>query len=362
MNKSVRGAFTAGLMLFTQIAFSKQITLPIDLDYTLIKKELVNELYKGEGQTAEVWNDKNGCSYLRLTDLKVSGQQQQIKLQNHVQARIGATLGGKCLKLIDWQGILETLQQPTINKAKNELTLPITHVALSDLQGHQLNDEQIQALITQFVAPKLSGLKLNLSDSRADIEKTLHEYLPKENVAEVVSVLNTLKFAGVDAKEKSVAIVLAFNPPATKAGPKMPAAPLTEAEQKQWETKWQEWNAFLTKSIEQAVDDAKSPELKAALTQTLAEARGAFDKGLTTYDAKGADPVRVFFANTWERLSPQLKELSQQVPEVKALQYITFIAATDVMYELEKIGAPFGLDISSDGLRKLARIILAKQL
>jgi hypothetical protein len=38
---------------------------------------------------------------------------------------------------------------------------------------------------------------------------------------------------------------------------------------------------------------------------------------------------------------------------------MTFIAATDVLYELENIGAPFGLDISSDGLRKLARILIA---
>jgi hypothetical protein len=37
---------------------------------------------------------------------------------------------------------------------------------------------------------------------------------------------------------------------------------------------------------------------------------------------------------------------------------MTFIAATDVIYELENIGAPFGLDISSDGLRKLARILI----
>ena len=362
MNKSVIVVVTAGLMLFTQIAFSKQITLPIDLDYNLIKKELVNELYKGEGQTAEVWNEKNGCSYLRLSELKVSGQQQQIKLQNHVQARIGATLGGKCLKLIQWQGNLETLQKPTINKAKTELSLPVTQVTVSDLEGRQLNDEQIQALITKFVAPKLSGLKLDLNASRADIEKLVQDYLPKENVAEVTALLNSLKFTDVEAREKSVAISLAFNPPATKkTAVKKSAAPLTEAEQKKWESTWQAWDVFLTKSIEQAVDDAKTPELKAALLDTLAESRTAFEQGLTTYDEKGDDPVREFFANTWERLSPQLKELSQQVPEVKALQYITFIAATDVIYELEKIGAPFGLEISSDGLRNLARIIIAKQ-
>ena len=57
----------------------------------------------------------------------------------------------------------------------------------------------------------------------------------------------------------------------------------------------------------------------------------------------------------------QYLQLIHHEKMLKALQYVTFIAATDVMYELEKIGAPFGLEISSDGLRNLARIILAKK-
>ncbi|MCX7085513.1 MAG: hypothetical protein NTY69_08225 [Methylococcales bacterium] len=360
MNKRLSGILVATLCLVSQVGFAKQITLPIDLDYNFIKKEVVNELYKGEGHTAEVWNDKKGCSYLKLSDLQVSGQQQQIKLQNHVQARIGATLGGKCLKLIEWQGNLETLQQPTLNKEKTVLSLPVTQVAVSDLQGRQLNDPKIQDLITQFVAPKLSGLKLDLNASRADIEKTVQEYVPKEDVAEVLSLLNSLRITDVVAKEKSVGLKFAFNSPSSKARAKKSAAPLTEAEQKKWQVQWDEWNTFLTKSIEQAVDDAKSPELRDALTETLVEARVAFQTALTTNNLDD-DPVRVFFTDTWERLAPQLKELSHELPEVKALQYVTFIAATDVMYELEKIGAPFGLEISSEGLRNLARIIIAKQ-
>jgi len=54
-----------------------------------------------------------------------------------------------------------------------------------------------------------------------------------------------------------------------------------------------------------------------------------------------------------------LHTLAQKLPEAKSLQYLTFIAATDVMYQLDAIGAPFGLAISSDGLRNLVRILIA---
>ncbi|MGZ8931652.1 MAG: hypothetical protein ACXW0O_11740, partial [Methylosarcina sp.] len=42
-------------------------------------------------------------------------------------------------------------------------------------------------------------------------------------------------------------------------------------------------------------------------------------------------------------------------------RYMTFIAATDVIYELENLGRPFGLEISSEGLRRLGRMLIAGQ-
>ena len=75
----------------------------------------------------------------------------------------------------------------------------------------------------------------------------------------------------------------------------------------------------------------------------------------------GNDPVRVFFTDTWERLAPQLRTLAKQLPEIQGLRYMTFIAATDVIYQLESLGRPFGLEISSEGLRKLARILIKGQ-
>ena len=184
------------------------------------------------------------------------------------------------------------------------------------------------------------------------------EFLPKENVAEVKAMLNSLKFTSADADDNGVAIKLTFNTPA-KAAAKKPAAPLSAAEQKQWQADWQEWDKFFSKAIQQASNDSQSPELRDTLMEILLESRSAFQAGLKAHDANGDDPVRLFFIQTWERLAPQLKTLAKDLPEIQGLRYMTFIAATDVLYELENRGAPLGLDISSDGLRRLARILIA---
>jgi hypothetical protein len=358
MNKCSIATVFSLLMIFAKNGVADPFTLPIQLDYSLIKKALITQLYKGTGNTAELWNDKHGCSYLKLSDPQVSGQKGQIKLLNNLQARFGTGLGRQCVTLFEWGGILETLQQPTINSAQSVLSLPITKVTATDQEGRIVTNDKIQALIKRFAEPQLAAIKIDLNESRADIEKTVTEFLPKENAAEVKEMLNTLKFSSADANDNGVAIKLAFNAPA-KVAAKKSSAPLSEAEQKQWQANWQEWDKFLSKAIQQASEDTQSPELRDTLTEILLESRSAFQAGLKEHDASGDDPVRIFFTQTWERLAPQLKTLAKELPEIQGLRYMTFIAATDVLYELENIGAPFGLDISSDGLRKLARILIA---
>ena len=346
------------LIIFAKNGLADQFTLPVQLDYSLIKKALITQLYKGAGNTAELWNDKHGCSYLKLSDPEVSGQKGQIKLVNNLQARFGTGLGGQCVTLFEWGGVLETLQQPTINSAQTVLSLPITKVTATDREGRFVSNDKLQELIKRFAEPQLSAVKIDLNESRADIEKTVTEFLPKENVAEVKEMLNTLKFSSADANDNGVAIKLAFNAPA-KVAAKKPAPALSDAEQQQWQANWQEWDKFLSSAIQQASDDTQSPELRDTLMEILLESRSAFQAGLKEHDANGDDPVRVFFTQTWQRLAPQLKTLAKELPEIQGLRYMTFIAATDVIYELENIGAPLGLDISSDGLRRLARILMA---
>jgi hypothetical protein len=53
-----------------------------------------------------------------------------------------------------------------------------------------------------------------------------------------------------------------------------------------------------------------------------------------------------------------LRRASTRLPGAEALQYLTLIAATDVMYQLDSFTRPLGLEVSAYGLRKLARAYL----
>jgi hypothetical protein len=333
-------------------------SLPIQLDYSLIKKAVVSQLFKGEGGAAEVWNDKHKCSFLKLYNPRVSGEGGQIKLLNDVQAQFGTAFGGQCLTVLAWDGALETFQQPKISADQSVLSLPVTKANAYDRQGRRLTIDKLQDLIKRVAEPKLAAVKVDLNKSRGDMERTLTGYLPPENAAEVKKILDTLKFSGADANDKGIKVKLAFDAPIKNVIPK-PEAPFTEAEQRQWQAAWQEWDSFLGKAINQAASETQSQELRDTLTEILLESRSAFQAGLKAQSPESGDPVRVFFTQTWQKLAPQLRTLAKELPEIEGLRYMTFIAATDVIYELENIGAPFGLEVSSDGLRRLARILIA---
>lgn len=358
MNKYITTLAISLLVGIAKTGAAEPVNLPIQLDYGLIKKVVVNQLFKGEGGIAEVWHDKHKCSFLNLSNPRISGEDGQIKLLNDVQAQFGTSFGGQCIPVLAWDGALETYQKPTISPDQSILSIPVTRANAYDRQGRQLTIDKLQDLIKKVAAPKLADVKVDLNKSRGDMEKALTGFLPKENAGEIKQVLDTLKFSGVEANDDGIKVKLAFDAPLKKIDPK-PEAPFSEAEQQQWQSTWKEWDAFLSKAIDQASSETQSQELKDTLTEILVESRTAFQAGLKAQSPKSSDPVRVFFTDTWEKLAPQLKTLAKELPEIEGLRYLTFIAATDVIYELENLGAPFGLEVTSDGLRRLVRMLMA---
>jgi len=72
---------------------------------------------------------------------------------------------------------------------------------------------------------------------------------------------------------------------------------------------------------------------------------------------EGPDPVPALFVATWARLAPVLRDLQTGLPGETAVRYLSFIAAADALHAVEALGPGSGLEISADGLRRLARIV-----
>ena len=97
MTKHLTAMCAALVIGFVPTGKAEPYSLPIQLDYGLIKKAVVSQLFKGEGGAAEVWKDKHKCSFLNLFNPRISGVDGQIKLLNDVQVQLGTSFGGQCI-------------------------------------------------------------------------------------------------------------------------------------------------------------------------------------------------------------------------------------------------------------------------
>lgn len=342
---------------FSQGLFAQTLNLPLQLDYALINKLVSSNLYKGTGNSAEVWHDGGKCSSLKLANLKIDGKDEQIRLANDVQVQFGTKLGGQCIPLLNWQGVLETLQKPVLNADHTVLSLPITQAIAYDQQGRQLNIDKLQDLLKRVVEPKLAELSIDLNRVHQDMARNANRWLPEKEAAELSKTLNTLTFSSATANSKGIALQLGMDSP-TQTSAQAPAPLLTANEQKQWQTLWQSFEKSLAQSIQGLGKDPQNQALQNSLNSLLQGSHQAFQAGLN-YQGTGNDPVRAFFSQSWETLAPQLKQLSQHMPGLDGFNYLSLLAATDVLYEVENKIAPLGITFTSDGLRRLARMLIA---
>ena len=341
-------------LIMSANTLAREINVPVPLDYGLIRNVLISQLFTGEGQSARLWKDGKECSFLDLSNPQIAGQKGQIKIDNNVHAKFGAKMGGKCMTLVKWNGVLETLQKPTLDKTGTVLSFPVTSTNAFDSKGQKLDIAQLQELLQQVVAPKLADLKIDLNESRDDIIKTLLPYVPAEGSEQLNDSVNSLRFSSVKVDDKNILLNLGFKANVKPADTR-PVDALSADELLQWQTIWQDWQASLEKGIAQLPLTNEMAANRDTLHSVLQNAGTAFEQGLTADHENDHDPVRQFINESWDQLAPLLRSVSQQLPGAEGLRYLTLIAATDLMYEVESIGSPFGLEISANGLRKIVR-------
>ncbi len=335
------------------------ITVP--MDYRLIRNILINQLYTGENAVARVWKDGKECSFLDLSNPKISAEQAQVKIENNVHAKIGLQLGNKCMSAIEWSGLLQTLQKPTLDASGSILSFPLTKAIASDLNGQQLNIKELQDLINKVVQPKFSDLKIDLNQSRGDIIKTLLPFVDDDKTEVLYDTVNSLRFKRVEVGDKALKLDIGFSGKKKKAGDTQPVAVFSADELQQWQIVWDQLEQNMEKSLSKPPLNQQTEADQATLREVFQQAGAAFTEALSEDSSGGKDPVRKFFNESWDKMAPLLRTASNQVPGAEGLRYLTLISATDIMYELESFTAPLGLDVSANGLRKLARSYLSHQ-
>ncbi|GMQ75325.1 MAG: hypothetical protein BMS9Abin01_0573 [Gammaproteobacteria bacterium] len=355
-----RAAALVALALFSlasELVAAREVPLPLRFDNALVKKLLVEQLFTGPDQSLVALKDGSGCNYLILSDPVLSGVDGLLRVRSAARGRVATAIGTQCLVLFDWTGFVETDQQAALDSSRPRVRFRTVDSRLLDDDGQPATfTGVIWGWVSDYVHPRLDTLTVDLEAPLAEIQSLLPLMLTSGDTERTRSIIDSLALTGVTVGADAVTLGARIEIPEVARTAPIPEPVLTQEELAQWQQAWQQWDAFVTFVIKASARDTTRDATRGALLDVLLSARYDIVEILAA-TPQGPDPVPALFVRTWDRLAPVLREMQTGLPGETALQYLSFIAAADALKGIQGLGPGAGLDLSADGLRRMARII-----
>ncbi len=340
-------------------AAGQQVDVPFILNSPLLEQGLRERLFTASDGTAPVWHDGTGCNYLILSKPQLRSKPPVLNFISHGEARIGKAIGnGQCLILFQWQGYLSVNELPYVKPPETTVYFKVldTRIYGLDRREHPVSSTLWQ-WVRQYIEPKLEQYTIEISQPLDALRKILPLVFPQYDFVDLESLLNSLQLANLEVVDTGVRGHLRFQVSAQTL-PVLPAEPKLSAEElDQWRAVWKQFDELVTTLVRELAQQSQEAQVDNALLNILLDARYAIVKALTTEPPNRQDPVRRLFLSTWQQLAPLVRQIQIGKQGNQSIQLLSLITAADALQAADRLGTPVGLEITVDGMRRLARIL-----
>jgi hypothetical protein len=353
----VSGLFLLGFVQNVQ-ATSQTLSLPLTIEYPLIRSVLISQVYTQPGEKAVFLDKKNRCVRIELWEPEVRPDESVLVLWSRMKLQAGLPVGKGCLRTLDWEGYVAIQLKPNWNSGDWRL-----HFKTQDINFYNLQHEKkvvakiIWRLIARFVQPPLDQVSLNLAPPVKDTVQLLPLFIKPEEQERFKKSLESLRPGALKIGPAAVAaemLVDADLPEKQKTGP-VPQS-LSESEKVEFIKNWEVWDAFLVHELLALVGQTLTPEEKGILLKILLETRYGFLETLER-PAPDRDLVRDQFLKSWSEVGPIFRKHLPFENSPSLILYMGYFTALDALKILDQVGGTFGLEIGQEGLIRLARLV-----
>ncbi len=333
------------------------VSLPVTLEYPFIRSVLVRQLYTAPGQRAIVFDEtRENCVHIELSNPVVSRELSLIKVGSTVKIRAGVPILGACTGGIEWEGYIEALQRLVVDEKSWQARLETVESRIFDKDRKPVTIAgNLADLIKTHVDPYLNKTSIDLAPPIKEMKDFLPIFFLPEEQRRVRRLIETLRPGPVQVEESAVKVTLQVEVE-TESTPRAPAAQLSPADIERISRAWEDWDAFLVFEIESLIGQPISDMERASLLEILLANRYEFLQALNNKTIS-SNLVRRQFIWTWQRLAQILRKYLVNEQSRPPLSYLAFFTAADALAALDKLGPTLGLEISRDGLLRLARLL-----
>lgn len=339
-------------------ANAASVSIPLQLSAGYLERQALRRIFVQPQQTFVAWNDGSGCNHLVLSDPDMTSSASGIQLRMSGDGRVGSPVGELCIPLFPWTGFIDVLLRPVA--AGDSVHLEVVDSKLTGLDGKPDVRSTIWDWTKQRVHPQLSAIEVDFGKPLAELRAAVPFLFPGADANRIQRILSTLTVSEAASTPSGISMTLQLTvPDAPERAEPTPEPALTPAESAQLEELFKYWDVFVTLVAKHAAIAAADPETREQLLAILLDARHHILEALTADPRPaGRDPVRRLFLDTWKELAPVLRRISMHTRDEATLNLVGFIGAVDALKAIDAVGPNFNLDISTDGLRRLARLIV----
>jgi cell division septation protein DedD len=335
---------------------AETIAIPVFLDYQQLQLLIIRNEFKGPKNTAQYLLDDDGCTSITFSEPHLSAEGELLRVDAKTLATIGVPTSGACKVITRWTGRTAVTGKPAlISDQPLSAEFRVQAARLYDQEGRLLTDNVVLQAVKEKLHLLLSRYRLDLKPETDRLKTLLPYFLPHYPLDRLTEMIDSLRIGHLLIRPNGLDVELRIDvETVAKAGPE---PTLREHEMQQLEQRCRSWDAFLTFVIKEAATATRSEELRATLLEILLDARYQINSILAEPQQSETDPVKQLFIRSWERLMPVMREISVHSTEQNLLPFLSFITAADALKALDRLGPAAGLDISTDGLRRLARLL-----
>ncbi|MEN8246304.1 MAG: lytic transglycosylase domain-containing protein [Thermodesulfobacteriota bacterium] len=338
-------------------ASTKTVSLPISIDYQLLKSLIIKTAYTDPGQTAILLNENDGCMKITISEPSIKEESSLILFETKVHIVAGTFILNNCIMPLEWEGYLALAQKPIIDSKWNlsfktvDSTLYDKHHRSTKITG------VVWDLAKTHVYEYLEDITINLAPPILEFKSILVEVFPIDLHANVTRMIESMKPGKLNPASAALQIgILTEVPEALNVETDIEREQISTEELEVFINSWETWDSFLVVMITSLSNEPISQHDRQILLDTLLETRHRFITGLLDENVE-RDFVRDQFISTWENLSPIFRNQLGDDPSKSLFGYLAFFTAADALSALDKISPTMGIQISRNGLIRLARLL-----
>lgn len=337
-------------------AATSSVSVPVSLDYPMLRQLLINQLFNTPDGSREILNDPAGCSQIVLSNPRIGAQKTDIEIVANYQAQLGVTVFGSCQNLVNRQGSIAYLGQPLIQPDAKSVTIEPRTMWMADSEGQRIASGPLWDAAAVRLSDFFGGFAVNLAPYTNSLAAFLPEIMPHRDTAQLQATIDSLALSELQVAPTGLNIAIDFDVE-TITPPEETVAPLTPEELAQAEAQWQMMDSLLVGAVKRYAAATELKPLRNALLDILIDSRYRLRDALSQPADRSGDAVRNWFIDSWHQLNPVVREIALQQPGQEQLLWMSTLTASDALYALNQLGSTIGLDISAEGLRRMARMV-----